>query len=56
MLIGEAARRVGVSVQAVRLYEEKGLFHPSSRTKKGYRQYSEDDVHILGAIKAAKRM
>lgn len=43
MRIGELARRSGVSVRALRYYEEQGLLR-SSRTPGGQREYTEDAV------------
>lgn len=43
MRIGELARRAGVSVRALRYYEEQGLLH-SERTSGGQREYAEDAV------------
>ncbi len=43
MRIGELAGRTGVSVRALRYYEEQGLLRPS-RTTSGQRLYAEDAV------------
>ena len=43
MRIGELSRRAGVSVRALRYYEEKGLL-ASERTSGGQREYREDAV------------
>ena len=43
MRIGEVARRAGVSVRALRYYEEQGLLE-SDRTSGGQRIYAEDAV------------
>lgn len=43
MRIGEAARRAGVSVRALRYYEEQGLL-TSARTPGGQREFDEDAV------------
>lgn len=40
MRIGELARRTGVSVRALRYYEEQGLLVPA-RAANGYREYTE---------------
>lgn len=39
----EAARRLGVSVKALRLYEQQGLLRPG-RTAAGYRSYGDSDM------------
>jgi DNA-binding transcriptional MerR regulator len=41
--IGELARRAGVSVRALRYYEEQGLLS-SERTPGGQREYAEEAV------------
>ncbi|MEW2165638.1 MerR family transcriptional regulator [Streptomyces sp. NPDC007084] len=43
MRIGEVARRSGVSVRALRYYEEQGLLTPG-RSSGGQREYTEDAV------------
>lgn len=48
--IGEAARRVGVSPSALRLWERQQLVRPA-RTRSGYRVYSEEDVAHLRQIR-----
>jgi len=39
----EAARCLGISVKALRLYEQRGLLKPS-RTMSGWRAYGADDM------------
>lgn len=46
MKIGELSRRTGVSVRALRYYEEKGVLAPE-RTPGGYRIFSESDVRAV---------
>lgn len=43
LLAAEAARRLGVSVKALRLYEQRGLLHPA-RAESGYRRYGPADL------------
>ena len=45
--IGELARRVGVSTDAVRFYEREGLLPRPARRDNGYRVYSEADAEHL---------
>lgn len=47
MRIGELAARAGVSVRALRYYEEQGLLH-SERTSGGQRDYVEAAVQRVG--------
>ena len=53
--IGEAARRVGVSPAALRLYEKRGLVPKASRTPNGYRQYSHEDLQRARLVRRARR-
>src|SRR6202041_1209530 len=39
----EAAKRLGVSIKALRLYEQRGLVTPG-RTAAGYRAYGPDEM------------
>jgi DNA-binding transcriptional MerR regulator len=45
--IGELATRSGVSVRALRYYEEQGLLTPE-RSPSGQRHYPEDAVETVG--------
>lgn len=47
--IGEAARLVGVSPSALRLWERQGLVRPR-RTRAGYRLYSDADLEQLRRV------
>ena len=51
----EVARRLGVSIKALRLYERRGLVRPR-RTARGWRLYNEDDIDRLGQALAFKAM
>ncbi len=53
MYIGEVATKTGLSIKAIRLYEEKGLIMPLPR-KGRYRVYDESHIDILNLIKEAK--
>jgi hypothetical protein len=44
--IGEAAKRAGVAVQTLRMYEQAGLLLPH-KTASGRRRYSNSDLWIL---------
>jgi DNA-binding transcriptional MerR regulator len=54
--IGEVAAATGVTVRALRHYDELGLLVPSERTSAGYRLYSDADVQRLYRILALRRM
>jgi DNA-binding transcriptional MerR regulator len=49
----EAARRFGVSIKALRLYERRGLLKPL-RSKAGWRTYGPDQIARLHQILALK--
>lgn len=54
MTIGEAARRSGFTIKALRFYERRGLLPTSSRGVNGYRLYGETDLQRLSFIRDAK--
>ena len=54
MNIGQAAKASGVSAKMIRYYEQTGLIPAVDRTASGYRDYSEDDVHMLRFIRGAR--
>ncbi|WP_204045308.1 MerR family transcriptional regulator [Acrocarpospora phusangensis] len=51
MRIGELARRAGVSVRALRYYEDQGLVL-ARRAANGYREYDEADVRLVAQIRS----
>lgn len=53
--IGEAARRIGVSAAALRLYERRGLLPAASRSAGNYRQYSDEDLRRARLVRRARR-
>jgi len=55
MYIGEASKRTGLSIKAIRFYEEIGLIRLPER-KGRYRLYEETDIEILVLIKEAKEL
>lgn len=56
MRIGELAAKAGVSVQAVRYYERRGLLARPTRRPSGYREYSASAVRRVRAIKWAQSL
>lgn len=51
----EAARRLGVSIKALRLYEQHGLVTPG-RTAAGYRAYGSDDMIRAAEVVALRAL
>ncbi len=50
--IGECMQKSGVSVRALRYYDNIDLLKPSDYTEGGHRLYSNDDLAVLQKIKA----
>jgi MerR family transcriptional regulator, copper efflux regulator len=51
MQIGMVARKVGLSVDAIRFYERNALLPRAPRSTGGFRQYSEKEVESLSFIR-----
>jgi len=51
MQIGIVAKKLGLSVDAIRFYERNGLLPRPPRTEGGFRRYSESDVETLAFIR-----
>jgi MerR family transcriptional regulator, copper efflux regulator len=51
MQIGIIAKRVGLSIDAIRFYERYGLMTRPPRTQGGFRQYAENDVEMLAFVR-----
>jgi DNA-binding transcriptional MerR regulator len=49
--IGQAAQELGVSVRALRYYQEVGLLTPSGRTSGGNRLYADSDLARVRRIR-----
>ncbi|WP_037855372.1 MerR family transcriptional regulator [Streptomyces sp. NRRL S-340] len=56
MLIGEVARRSGVSARMLRHYDSLGLVRPSVRTEGGYREYSGADIERIFHIESLRSL
>ncbi len=56
MQIGIAAKKVGLSVDAIRFYERNALLGRAPRTLGGFRQYGEDDLETLGFIRRVQSL
>jgi len=55
MQIGELAERSGLSRDALRFYEKRGLIRPHRRPN-GYRHYSEATIFVLSYVQTARRL
>ncbi|MEV7195982.1 MerR family transcriptional regulator [Streptomyces sp. NPDC093510] len=56
MLIGDVARRSGVSARMLRHYEALGLVRPTGRTGAGYREYSDDDIRRIFHVESLRSL
>lgn len=54
MQIGVAAKKIGLSVDAIRFYERNALLPRAPRTEGGFRQYNESDLETLTFIRHAQ--
>lgn len=54
MQIGELAKRSGLSVKALRYYEDIGVLSAPPRTAGGYRDYDTDALGRLEFVRAAQ--
>ena len=51
MQIGIVAKKIGLSVDAIRFYERNGLLPRPPRTQGGFRRYAENDVETLAFVR-----
>jgi DNA-binding transcriptional MerR regulator len=56
MRIGEVARRAGVNIETLRYYERRGLLEEPARGPNGHRDYDEETVRFVRAVKEAQRL
>ncbi|MEV6003790.1 MerR family transcriptional regulator [Streptomyces griseomycini] len=56
MLIGEVARRSGVSARMLRHYDSLGLVRPTGRTEAGYREYSSEDIRRIFHLESLRSL
>lgn len=54
MQIGMVAKKIGLSVDAIRFYERNGLLPRPPRTAGGFRRYDENDVETLAFVRRAQ--
>lgn len=56
MLIGEVARRSGVSTRMLRHYDSLGLVRPTGRTVGGYREYTTEDIRRIFHVESLRSL
>ncbi|GGL29128.1 HEAT repeat domain-containing protein [Planomonospora parontospora] len=56
MLIGDVARRSGVSARMLRHYDSLGLVRPTDRSGAGYREYSGEDIRRIFHIESLRSL
>jgi Cu(I)-responsive transcriptional regulator len=56
MNIGEAAARSGLPAKTIRYYGDIGLVDASGRRENGYRDYDEQDLHLLKFVQRARSL
>ncbi|MFI6006510.1 HEAT repeat domain-containing protein [Streptomyces sp. NPDC051366] len=56
MLIGDVARRSGVSARMLRHYDSLGLVRPTGRTVSGYREYSNEDIRRIFHVESLRSL
>jgi DNA-binding transcriptional MerR regulator len=56
MRIGEVARLAGVNVETLRYYERRGLIEEPARGINGHRDYDDETVRFVKAVKGAQQL
>ncbi|GAA4973921.1 MerR family transcriptional regulator [Actinoplanes utahensis] len=56
MLIGEVARRSGVSARMLRHYDSLGLVRPTGRTVGNYREYAAEDIRRIFHVESLRSL
>lgn len=56
MSIGVLSRRAGVTVEAIRYYEQVGILAPAERKSSGYRLFGVETLQTLQFIKQAQNL
>src|SRR5580704_6016714 len=51
MQIGIVAKKIGLSVDAIRFYERNGVLPRPARTQGGFRRYGENDIETLTFVR-----
>jgi MerR family copper efflux transcriptional regulator len=56
MKIGELSQRAGLPASTIRYYENQGLLEPARRGQNGYRDYADDALHRLHAVRVSQSL
>ncbi len=56
MTVGEAAKKIGVTVRTLQYYDKEGLLSPSAESEGGRRLYTDKDLIILHQIISLKSL
>jgi len=56
MQIGIVAKKLGVSVDAIRFYERNGLLPRPPRTEGGFRRYDQNDIETLAFVRRVQNL
>ena len=56
LLIGDVAKRSGITRKALRLYESRGIIPRARRTASGYRIYPPDVLGVIRFVAQARRL
>ena len=56
MLIGEVAKKAGVTVRTLQYYDKEGLLSPTAESESGYRLYTDKDMVKLVQILVMKQL
>ena len=56
MNIGQVAKLSSVNAKMIRRYESEGIIPKAGRSMSGYRQYSQNDIHILKFVKKGREL
>jgi len=56
MQIGIVAKKIGLSVDAIRFYERNGLLPRPPRTEGGFRRYGDSDLETLAFVRRVQAL
>jgi DNA-binding transcriptional MerR regulator len=56
MTVGELARRTGLSIRAIRVYEGLGLIYSAGRSEGNYRLFDETALWCAGAVEKLRSL